>query len=161
MSSSILKKSDIEAEEGVLKSHFLNKGAQRVDKSLGDLTGLTGFGIHLIEVPVGKESTELHMHYFEDECTYVVSGNGTVIIGEEKHNVSAGDFIAYPKGGEAHTMINTGEEVLKCLVVGERLAHDVVDYANKGKRFYRYQGQPSNLIDISAIETPVASVKTK
>ncbi|MFT4726638.1 MAG: putative cupin superfamily protein [Granulosicoccus sp.] len=161
MSSAILKKSDIEAEEGVLKSHFLNKVAQRVDKSIGDLTGLTGFGIHIIEVPLGKESTEFHMHYFEDECTYVLSGNGTVIIGDEKHSIAAGDFIAYPKGGEAHTMINTGEEVLKCLVVGERLAHDVVDYPNKGKRFYRYRGQPSNLVDISAIETPGAGAKTK
>ena len=161
MSSLIIKKSDIEAEEGLFKTHFLNRNAQRVNKSLGDLTGLTGFGIHIIEVPLGKESTEYHKHYFEDECTYVLSGNGTVVIGEEEHAVSAGDFIAYPKGGEAHTMINTGEEVLKCLVVGERLAHDVADYPNLEKRLYRYQGQPWNLVDISAIETPVAGAKIK
>lgn len=68
MSSLILKKSDIESEEVLFKTHFLNKNAQRINKSLGDLTGLTGFGIHLIEVPVGKESTELHTHHFEAAC---------------------------------------------------------------------------------------------
>jgi len=161
MSQQILKKTDIEAEEGLEKSHFLNKDAQRVNKSLGDLTGLTGFGIHLIEVPVGKESTEYHMHYFEDECTYVLSGTGTVLIGELEHAISEGDFIAYPKGGEAHTMINTGSEVLRCLVVGERLAHDVGDYPNKGKRIYRNQGLPWDLVDIAAIDKPVAGAKTK
>lgn len=161
MSKNILKKADIEAEEGLSKSHFLNKDAQRVNKSLGDLTGLTGFGIHLIEVPPGKESTEYHMHYFEDECTYVLSGTGTVIIGDVETQVSAGDFIAYPKGGEAHTMINSGEDVLRCLVVGERLAHDVGDYPNKGKRIFRNQGMPWNLVDLDSIDIPTGGAKTK
>lgn len=161
MTKCILTKADIEAEEGLSKSHFLNEDALRVNKSLGDLTGITGFGIHLIEVPPGKESTEYHMHYYEDECTYVLSGTATVIIGDVKTEVAAGDFIAYPKGGEAHTMINSGEEVLRCLVVGERLAHDIGDYPNKGKRIYRNQGMPWNLVDIDSIDTPKGGAKTK
>lgn len=161
MTKCILTKADIEAEEGLSKSHFLNEDALRVNKSLGDLTGITGFGIHLIEVPLGKESTEYHMHYYEDECTYILSGTATVVIGDVRTEVAAGDFIAYPKGGEAHTMINTGEEVLRCLVVGERLAHDIGDYPNKGKRIYRNQGMPWNLVDIDSIDTPKGGAKTK
>lgn len=160
MHPNILKKDAIDQEAGLAKTHFLNDNAQRVNKSLGDITGLTGFGIHLIEVQPGKESTEFHMHYFEDECTYVLSGTGTVTIGKHKQIVAAGDFIAYPKGGEAHTMLNTGTEVLKCLVVGERLAHDVGDYPNQGKRIYRNQGQPWNLVDLDSIAEPVAGAKT-
>jgi uncharacterized cupin superfamily protein len=161
MSSTILKKAAIDAEEGLFKSHFLNDNAQRTNKSLGDMTGITGFGIHLIEVPPGKESTEYHMHYFEDECTYILAGAGKVIIGDSEHDIAEGDFIGYPKGGEAHTMINTGDNVLKCLVVGERLAHDVGDYPNKGKRIYRNAGMPWNLVDIESIDTPVAGAKSK
>ena len=161
MDSLVLKKADIDAEEGLSKSHFLNKDAQRVNKSLGDMTGLTGFGIHLIEVPAGKESTEFHMHYFEDECTYVLAGTGKVIIGKNEYDIAEGDFIGYPKGGEAHTMINTGTDMLKCLVVGERLAHDVGDYPNKGKRIYRNAGMPWNLVDLVNIENPVGGAKTK
>ena len=159
MHPNILTSEEIEKSAGLAKTHFLNDNAQRINKSLGDMTGLTGFGIHLIEVQPGKESTEYHMHYFEDECTYVLSGTGHVTIGGRQYPIKAGDFIAYPKGGEAHTMVNTGENILKCLVVDERLAHDVGDYPRLGKRIFRNQGQPWSLVDISAITEPVAGMK--
>ena len=159
MSNYVVKKSDIAKLSGLAKTHFLNENAQRVNKSLGDLTGITGFGFHIIEVPPGKESTEYHVHYFEDECTYVLSGAGKVVIGDDEIEIGAGDFIGYPAGGEAHTMINTGDEVLKCIVVGERLAHDVGDYPRKKKRIYRNQGLPWDLVDLEYIEHPVAGAK--
>lgn len=161
MTDNILKKADIDAAEGLSKTHFLNPDAHRINKSLGDMTGLTGFGIHLIEVPPSYESTEYHKHYHEDECTYVLEGNGKVVIGEEEHTIAAGDFIAYPKGGDAHTMINTGNTVLKCLVVGERLAHDVGDYPRQGKRIYRQAGLPWNLVNLADVEEPVGGAKIK
>lgn len=161
MTSTILKKSDIDAEEGLFKTHFLNDNAQRTNKSLGDMTGLTGFGVHLIEVQTGKESTEYHKHYHEDECTYVLSGTGKVIVGGQEHDISAGDFIAYPKGGDAHTMINTGSEILRCIVVGERLAHDVGDYPNKKMRIYRQAGLPWNLVAWDDITLPTAGSKVR
>ena len=137
MDKYVLKKAEIYALPGTDKTHFLNANAQRNNKSLGDLTGLTGMGFHLIEVPVGKESTEFHVHYYEDECSYILSGKGTVTIGDEEFSVEAGDFIGYRKGGLPHTMVNSGNEPLRCLVAGERLAHDVGDYPNLGKRIYR------------------------
>ncbi len=155
----VLKKAEIEAFEGTAKQHFLNENARRTNKSLGDLTGLTGFGFHLIEVPPGCESTEFHVHYHEDECTYVLSGSGTVTIGEETHGIADGDFIGYRAGGLPHTMKNTGEVPLRCIVVGQRLAHDVGDYPNKGKRIYRNAGLPWNLVDLANIENPVAGKK--
>lgn len=159
MNSTLLKKAEIDEASGIFKTHFLNNNAQRTNKSLGDMTGLTGFGIHIIEVAPGKSSTEYHMHYHEDECTYVLSGTGLVVIGSESHNIASGDFIAYPRGGEPHTMINTGHEVLRCLVVGERLAHDVGDYPNHGKRIFRNSGMPWNLVDIDKIDEPNAGAK--
>ena len=96
-----------------------------MNKSLGDKTGLTGLGFHLIEVQPGDETTEYHNHHFEDECVYVLEGVATVTIGDEDHEVSAGDFIGHPAGGEAHAMKNTGSTVLKCLVAGQRLGHGV------------------------------------
>lgn len=161
MPPNILKKTDIDNEEGLAKTHFLNANAQRINKSLGDMTGLTGIGVHLIEVAPGKESTEYHRHYHEDECTYVLSGRGTVLIGEKEHAIEAGDFIAYPKGGEAHTMYNTGTENLTCLVVGERLAFDMADYPKLEKRIYRQTGKPWNLVNHADIEEPAAGAKTK
>lgn len=90
----ILRKHDIEAMEGLAKTHFLNENAQRTNKSLGDLVGLTNLGVHIIEVLPGYESTEYHVHQQEDEAVYILSGKATVTIDDVDYEVSAGDFIA-------------------------------------------------------------------
>ncbi|MBT8418122.1 MAG: cupin domain-containing protein [Silicimonas sp.] len=157
----LLTKEDIERFEGTQKTHFLNSNAQRVNKSLGDITGLTGFGCHLIEVEPGHETTEHHRHYHEDECVFVLSGNATAFLGDEAHSIGPGDFIGYRKGGVAHSIMNTGEEVLRCIVVGERLPHDVGDYPRQGKRIYRNAGVPWNLVDLDDVQEVGGSVGKK
>jgi uncharacterized cupin superfamily protein len=152
MSETYLIKADaIAAMEGVQKTHFLNPNAQRVNKSLGDAVGLTGFGFHIIEVMPGHETTEFHKHYHEDECVYVLAGHATAQIGEVEVPIGQGDFIGYRKGGAAHSIVNTGTEVLRCIVVGERLAHDVGEYPRLGKRIHRHERMPWTLVDQEAI----------
>ena len=150
---------EIAAMEGLDKTHFLNPNAVRINKSLGDLTGLTGLGFHIIEVQPGHETTEYHVHHHEDECIYVLSGAATATLGEETFEIKAGDFVGYRKGGLAHTVVNTGTEVFRCIVVGERLAHDVGDYPRQGKRIYRHAGLAPNLVDHTAIAKPTMGAK--
>lgn len=150
----LITAAQIDAMEGLTKTHFLNPGATRVNKSLGDAAGLTGLGFHIIEVAPGQETTEYHLHHYEDECVYVLAGTATAEIGEAEHAIGPGDFIGYRKGGLAHTIRNTGTEVLRCIVVGERLPHDVGDYPRLGKRIYRNAGQPWNLVDHDDIVLP-------
>ena len=149
----IVRKNAIEEMDGLAKTHYLNQNAQRINKSLGDLVGLKNLGFHLIEVLPGFESTEYHVHYFEDECVYILEGNATVTIAETDYEVGAGDFIGYPAGGLPHTMRNTGSEVLRCIVVGQRLGRDVADYPRLGKRLYRYE-KSNDLVDIADIANP-------
>lgn len=160
MDKYIIKKTEIESLEGIEKQHYLNPNAQRINKSLGDLTGITGFGFHIIEVPPEKESTEYHVHKFEDECVYILSGIAEVVIGEDSYRVSEGDFIGYRSGGLAHTMKNIGNTLLRCIVVGERLDHDVADYPRLNKRLYRNVGQSWELVNISNVSYPNAGKKT-
>ncbi len=150
---------EIAAMEGLDKTHFLNPNARRVNKSLGDRTGLSGIGFHLIEVAPGHDTTEHHMHYYEDECVYVLSGRATARIGDESFEIKPGDFLGYRKGGQAHSIRNTGNEVLRCIVVGERLAHDVGDYTDLKKRIYRNAGLPWNLVSLDDIDTPSGGAK--
>lgn len=149
----IVRSNEIEEMEGLTKTHYLNKNARRINKSLGDVAGLKNLGFHIIEVLPGYESTEYHVHFFEDECVYILLGNATVTIDEINYEVGAGDFIGYPAGGLPHTMKNTGSEVLRCIVVGQRLTHDVGDYPRLGKRLYRY-GQSNDVADIKDISHP-------
>lgn len=155
----LLTAEDIAAMDGLDKTHFLNPNAKRINKSLGDATGLTGLGIHIIEVEPGCETTEYHVHYFEDEAVYVLAGSATAEIGDEDFPVKPGDFIGYRKGGAAHTIRNTGTETLRCLVIGQRLAHDVGDYPRKGKRIYRNDDLPWDLADLAGLEHPQAGKK--
>ena len=152
---------EIEAMPGIEKTHFLNEKAKRNNKSLGDLAGLTGFGFHIIEVQPGAETTEHHVHYHEDECVFVLEGQATAFIGETEHAIKAGDFIGYRKAGLAHSIRNTGSTPFKCIVVGQRLAHDVGDYTRLGKRIYRQEGLPWNLVDIAQIKIPDGTVGKK
>lgn len=136
----------IAAMEGVRRVHNLNPAAIRIDKSLGDEVGLKNIGVHLISIAPGDKSTEFHTHRYEEEAIYVLSGCGTEIIGDQTYEIGPGDFIGFPAAGAPHETVNDGQEPLVCLVIGQRLAQDVVDYPKKGKRLFRNSGE-RNLVD--------------
>lgn len=159
MDKYIVLKEEIETYEGIEKTHFLNPNAQRRNKSLGDLTGLQNIGFHIIEVEPGRETTEFHRHYHEEECVYILEGTAESTIGNHVVTVKAGDFIGYRAGGEAHKLCNTGSTTLRCIVVGQRLPHDVADYPNLKKRIFRHQGLKWNLVDLENITEPTAGKK--
>ena len=137
--------------EGARRVHALNSAAIRVDKSLGDEVGLKNIGIHLITIAPGDKSTEFHTHKYEEEAIYVLAGRGTERIGDTEQKIGPGDFIGFPAGGAAHETVNDGTEPLVCLVIGQRLAQDVVDYPRKGKRLYRNSAQ-RDMVDVAQVE---------
>ena len=142
----------IAAMEAVKRVHFLNEGAVRSNKSIGDAAGLKNLGVHLITVAPGQRSTEYHFHHYEEECVYVLSGHGTAFIGEQTHKLGPGDFLAHPIDKLAHEMINDGNEPLVCLVIGQRLVQDITDYPRRSKRLYRHSGERS-LVDMGGIQS--------
>ena len=109
--------------------------------------------MHIIYVEPGRDATEYHKHYYEEECIYVLAGSGLLIIEGDRHQIEKGDFIGFPRNTAAHNIINDGEETLVCLVIGQRLEQDVADYPNKGKRLYRNSGH-WDLVDIEDIQNP-------
>jgi uncharacterized cupin superfamily protein len=100
----------------------------------------------LISIAPGDKSTEFHTHRYEEEAIYVLSGRGTEVIGDQTYKIGPGDFIGFTGASAAHETINDGTEPLVCLVIGQRLAQDVVDYPRKGKRLFRNSGE-RNLVD--------------
>jgi len=149
----ILKAKHIEAMEGEKRIHFLNSNADRIRKSLGDAIGLNHIGVHLVYVEPGKDSTEYHKHYYEEECIYVLSGSGTLVIEGESFAFEKGDFVGFPASIAAHSLQNTGSETLILLVMGQRLEQDVAEYPNQRKRLYRNSGK-WDLIDIDNVTDP-------
>ena len=67
----LLTAQDIDQMAGEHKVHFLNPNAERLNKSLGDAVGLQYLGVHIIHVDTGKESTEYHLHHYEEEAAEI------------------------------------------------------------------------------------------
>lgn len=149
----LLKAGDIERMPGVRKVHFLNPNAVRINRSLGDAVGLQHIGVHLIRVAPGCESTEFHVHHYEEECVYVLSGCARIDIAQDHYRLEAGDFVGFPRGVAAHGILNDGDEDLVCLVIGQRLDQDISDYPHQGKRLYRHGGQ-WDLVDLAEVRDP-------
>ncbi|HEY5365784.1 MAG TPA: cupin domain-containing protein [Casimicrobiaceae bacterium] len=123
----LLSARDIDAMPGTTKVHAFNRSGVRLDKSLGYAAGMQRLGAHLVSVMPGYFSSEFHHHHFAEECVYVLAGEGRAHIGERVVALAPGDFVGYPANGVAHAIEATGSGLLVCLVVGERLAQDVID----------------------------------
>ena len=150
----IVTRTQIAKMAGTDVTHFLNQRARFAAKSHGGRAGLKNVGVHLINLPVGAVASAFHRHLCADECIYILEGSGVARIGPDLFQIEAGDFIGYPAGGEAHDIRNTGSTHMICLVLGQRLEFDIIDYPEQNKRLYRYAGQPPDLVDIAAVSHP-------
>jgi uncharacterized cupin superfamily protein len=117
--------------------HFLNPGAIRYTKSLGDAAGLQSIGVHLVRLKQGDDSTEYHFHHQDEEWVYILSGSGIAEIGSKTYKIGAGDFMGFTAPSQPHAMRNPNKKDLVYLVGGNRCPLDVCDYPRIGKRRYR------------------------
>ncbi|MEO8974712.1 MAG: cupin domain-containing protein [Casimicrobiaceae bacterium] len=128
---------ELAAMQGETRAHAFDGDAVRNDKSLSERVGLSRLGAHVVSIEPGCRASARHRHLFAEECVWVLSGSGRALIGDQVFAVRAGDFLGYPARGPAHALEAVGDAPLVCLVVGERLAQDVIDYPDAGKRLVR------------------------
>lgn len=130
--------------------HFLNPGAIRYTRSLGDACGLESIGVHLVRLKSGDGSTEYHFHHQDEEWVYILSGRGEAEIGGKRHAVGAGDFMGFVAGSKPHAMRNPHKADLVYLVGGNRWPVDVCDYPKIKKRRYRMNGE-NTYLDLASL----------
>ena len=58
---------------------FANRVAGRVRRPLGDMFGLTNFGVNLTRLPPGGLSALRHTHTREDEFIYILQGEPVLV----------------------------------------------------------------------------------
>jgi uncharacterized cupin superfamily protein len=137
----LLRKNDVEALPEQRRPHPLDAAIVRYTRSLGDATGLETIGVHLVRLPKGDTSSVLHTHHQDEEWVYILAGRGIANIGDEQHEVGAGDFMGFAAGSLPHNLHNPNAEDLVYLVGGNRWPYDVCDYPKAGKRRYRINGK--------------------
>jgi uncharacterized cupin superfamily protein len=133
-------------------AEFAAKLNKREKHPLGDLFGLTVFGINLTKIEPGGQSAVRHAHSVNDEFIYVVKGEPTLVTDAGETPMKPGMCAGFKAGnGDAHHLLNkTGEDVYY-LEIGDRLPNDEVVFPDDdlavvkkdGKRsFSRKDGTP-------------------
>jgi uncharacterized cupin superfamily protein len=103
----------------------------RERRKLGDVAGLTQFGVNLLKLPPGSWSSQRHWHTESDEFVYVLSGEIVLVTDGTEEVLRAGDAAGF-KAGDAngHCLQNrSGEEAL-VLEIGTRVATDTTYYSD-------------------------------
>lgn len=101
----------------------------RFNRRLGDFGGLKNFGVNLVRVVPGGQSSARHAHSKQDEFVYIVEGKFLLVTDAGREAVEAGTCIAFPAGtGDGHHFLNLTDRDATFLVVGDRAADDEVTY---------------------------------
>ena len=108
---------------------FRSKVTGRVKRPLGDLFGLSNFGVNITTLPPGAISALRHAHTQQDEFVYVVSGCLVLHTDEGRTELSAGMCAGFKAGtGNAHQLSNESTMDAVYLEVGDRTPGDEVSY---------------------------------
>ncbi len=98
-------------------------------RALSDIGGNAKIGFGVLELPPGSNTEPGHWHSHEEEHLYVLSGDATLHLGNERIALSAGSYVCFPAAqATPHHLHNGGHATFRYIMVGERLAEDVVSY---------------------------------
>ena len=116
--------------------------AGRRKRPLGDLFGLSNFGVNLTRLAPDAVSALRHAHSKQDEFIYVLRGHPTLHTDEGRTRLSPGMCAGFKAGtGNGHRLINeTAEEVIY-LEVGDRTPGDEGRYPDDDLKALMIDGQ--------------------
>ena len=108
---------------------FATRMAGRIKHPLGELFGLTNFGVNLTTLLPGGVSALRHAHTRQDEFIYVISGTPTLHTDEGATRLGPGMCAGFKAGtGNAHNLANETDEVVVYLEIGDRTPGDKATY---------------------------------
>jgi len=108
---------------------FASRVRGREKRPLGELFGLTNFGVNLTRLEPGASSALLHAHTRQDELVYVLEGTPTLVTEDGEALLGPGMCAGFKAGdGRAHCLINRSGADVVVLEVGDRTAGDQGSY---------------------------------
>ena len=120
-----------ESNSSGMPEEFRAAQRKRFNRKLADFGGLKNFGVNLIRVVPGGQSSARHAHTKQDEFVYVLEGEFVLVTDDGRQTVGPGTCIAFPAGtGDGHHFLNETEQDASFLVVGDRTSGDEVTYSD-------------------------------
>ncbi|MEO7387766.1 MAG: cupin domain-containing protein [Gammaproteobacteria bacterium] len=121
---------------------FASRMAGREKRPLGDLFGLTNFGVNLTRLAPKATSALRHAHRVQDEFIYILQGHPVLHTDEGLTQLAPGICAGFKAGtGNGHRLINETEEDVVYLEVGDRASGDEGSYPDDDLKAIQVQGK--------------------
>jgi uncharacterized cupin superfamily protein len=124
----------------------------RTKRVLGNLFGLSNFGVNLTTLAPGGSSALRHAHSKQDEFVYILAGHPTLHTDAGRQRLAPGMCAGFKAGtGDAHRLLNETDAEVLYLEVGDRTAGDEAHYPDDdlvarevggGWQFFHKDGRP-------------------
>lgn len=108
---------------------FASRMTGREKRPLGDLFGLTNFGVNLTRLAPHAVSSLRHAHSRQDEFIYILQGHPTLVTDEGRTALAPGMCAGFQAGtGNGHQLVNESPDEVLYLEVGDRTPGDEGSY---------------------------------
>jgi uncharacterized cupin superfamily protein len=136
----------------VYPDEFKPEHEGRHKQALGDVVGLTQFGVNITRISPGASSALRHWHEQEDEFIYMLEGELVLIENGGETVLRSGDAAGFKAGSrDAHKLINRTDRDAIYFEVGTRAEFERVHYPDvdlvmertaTSRRYLRKNGEP-------------------
>jgi uncharacterized cupin superfamily protein len=108
---------------------FRSRVAGRHRKRLGDAAGLKNFGVNLVTLDPGSESSMRHWHEKQDEFIFVLEGQVTLVTNAGRQTLGPGMAAGFAAGKpDGHHLLNETNRPAVYLEIGDRTPDDSASY---------------------------------
>lgn len=121
---------------------FASRMRNRTKRPLGDLFGLSNFGVNYTVLAPGAVSSIRHAHSHQDEFIYILEGSPTLITNAGETTLAPGMCAGFKAGtGDAHALVNRSQEEVHFLEIGDRSPDDTGSYPDDDLKALRVDGK--------------------
>lgn len=107
---------------------FASMVAGREKQVLGDIFGITNFGVNLTRLAPGSQSALLHKHTLQQEFIYILQGQPTLVTETGDIQLRPGMCAGFTAEGTAHQLVNHTVDDVVYLEIGDRSQGDQASY---------------------------------
>ena len=119
----------VRARPSVYPEPFASRMAGRSKRQLGEVFGLTNFGVNLTHLAPGASSALRHAHTKQDEFVFILEGNPSLHTNDGITRLAPGMCAGFKAGtGDAHRLVNETPLEVVYLEIGDRTAGDEASY---------------------------------
>ena len=131
---------------------FKPRVAGREKRALGNAFGLQNFGVNLVKLEPGAQSSLRHWHTQQDEFVWMLEGELTLVTDAGAEILRPGMCAGFAKGkANGHHLVNRSDKAARVLEIGTRTVEEIGHYSDidmmvredaSGWGYYTKDGRP-------------------